>query len=139
MVFWTLKIIFSSLIFIAITHSLYLYFKNNLTQPKVKDFVHQPKQYYNDIFNTLNKAVDNNLSNDDGDGDGNDYTPQPVIDNEQNVRDNEPSAYMQNELNDFLKNYQEFSTLDDITSQNTLSNSGYNMGHNDFNNFSFNG
>ena len=44
MFLWTLKIIIISIIVIAITHNLYIYFKNVLTKPKIKDFIDTPQQ-----------------------------------------------------------------------------------------------
>ena len=52
--FWLIKTIFLSLIVIGIVHYLYLFFKNNLTQPKIKDLLHKPKMEYENINNILN-------------------------------------------------------------------------------------
>ena len=42
-----------SIAVIAIIHYLYNFFKDNLTSPKIKDFVDVPTQQYNDIYNTI--------------------------------------------------------------------------------------
>mgnify|MGYP001208320203 CR=1 FL=1 len=42
-----------SIAVIAIIHYLYIFFKDNLTSPKIKDFVNIPTQQYNDIYNTI--------------------------------------------------------------------------------------
>lgn len=60
-----LKIIFSiiiSLIIIIILHNLFIFFKNNLTAPKIKDFVEKPSKDYEDIYKIINnnENVDNN-------------------------------------------------------------------------------
>ena len=50
------QFIYSALIsiaVIAIIHYLYNFFKDNLTSPKIKDFVDVPTQQYNDIYNTI--------------------------------------------------------------------------------------
>ena len=53
MVYWTLKWIVVSLILIFLVHYLYLFFKTNLTVPKVKDLVNKPTEKYNEILNTI--------------------------------------------------------------------------------------
>ena len=53
MVFWLIKTSILSLIIIAIIHYLFLFFKTNLTQPKIKDLLHHPKQEYEEILNII--------------------------------------------------------------------------------------
>lgn len=53
MIYWTLKWIVVSLILIFLIHYLYLFFKTNLTVPKVKDLVNKPTEKYNEILNTI--------------------------------------------------------------------------------------
>ena len=56
-------IIFSiiiSLILIIIIHNLFLYFKDNLTAPKVKDFINKPNKNYEEIYSILEK--NNNIN-----------------------------------------------------------------------------
>ena len=60
-----LKIIFSIIIFliiIIIFHNLFIFFKNNLTAPKIKDFVEKPSKDYEDIYKIINnnENIDNN-------------------------------------------------------------------------------
>lgn len=60
-----LKIIFSiiiSLIIIIILHNLFIFFKNNLTAPKIKDFIEKPSKDYEDIYKIINnnEIIDNN-------------------------------------------------------------------------------
>ena len=43
-----------SLILIILIHHLYLFFKQNLTTPKIKDLVNKPLNNYNDIYKTIN-------------------------------------------------------------------------------------
>ena len=46
---------FLSIIFIVVVHSIYKFFKNNLTIPKTKDLVNKPSMEYEKIKNELNK------------------------------------------------------------------------------------
>ena len=39
---------------IALIHYLYLFFRNNLTTPKIKDLVNKPMENYKQIYQTLN-------------------------------------------------------------------------------------
>jgi len=49
MIFWLAKSALLSLLLISIIHYLYIFLKNNLTQPKIKDLIHHPKKEYEDI------------------------------------------------------------------------------------------
>lgn len=60
MIYWTIKTIIISVIFIFLIHHLIEFFKNTLTVPKVKDLVNIPAQKYDHIFNILSK---NNYEN----------------------------------------------------------------------------
>lgn len=55
MFLWITKQISISILFIILIHYLYNYFKTNLTIPKVKDLVNEPKNEYNTIFKDLQK------------------------------------------------------------------------------------
>ena len=63
MIFWTIKHVVISLVFILLIHYIYNFFKSNLTIPKVKDLVSKPQQQYDKIF----KAIENNNNNNDND------------------------------------------------------------------------
>ena len=64
MIYWTVKTIVISIIFIFLIHHLIEFFKNTLTVPKVKDLVNIPTQKYEHILNILNKNTsDNKYSN----------------------------------------------------------------------------
>ena len=58
MLFFIIQQIILSLILIAIIHYIYEFFKNNLTEPKIKDLVNKPKVKYEQIYNnvTANKT-----------------------------------------------------------------------------------
>jgi len=45
-----------SLILIILIHHLYLFFKQNLTTPKIKDLVNKPLNNYNNIYKTINSG-----------------------------------------------------------------------------------
>ena len=54
------KIIFSiiiSLIIIIILHNIFIFFKNNLTAPKIKDFIEKPSKDYEDIYKIINYTI----------------------------------------------------------------------------------
>lgn len=64
MIYWTIKTIILSIIFIFLIHHLLEFFKNTLTVPKVKDLVNVPTQKYEHILNILSKNTgDNKYSN----------------------------------------------------------------------------
>ena len=49
---------------IALMHYLYLFFRNNLTTPKIKDLVNKPLKNYKHIYQTLNGSkIDNTQDN----------------------------------------------------------------------------
>lgn len=56
MFFWVLQRIILSLVFIAIIHYTYVFFKENLTIPKVKDLVNKPTQQYDAIYKSMSKG-----------------------------------------------------------------------------------
>ena len=53
MLFFIIQQIILSLILIAIVHYIYEFFKNNLTEPKIKDLVNKPKVKYEQIYNNV--------------------------------------------------------------------------------------
>ena len=55
MFFWVLQRIILSLVFIAIIHYIYIFFKENLTIPKVKDLVNKPTKQYDEIYKSMVK------------------------------------------------------------------------------------
>ena len=56
MFFLILQRIILSFIFIAIIHYIYVFFKENLTIPKVKDLVNKPTQQYDAIYKSMSKS-----------------------------------------------------------------------------------
>lgn len=51
-----------SIIFIVSIHYVYIFFKENLTTPKIKDLVNKPAEQYNNIYKDLEKEKKNNTS-----------------------------------------------------------------------------
>ena len=109
------QFIYSALIsiaVIAIIHYLYNFFKDNLTSPKIKDFVDVPTQQYNDIYNTIKHSSSTsqdinitkaNTSNNNG-VDQNPYTIKNVgnvVSNENmNITNNNMDINGINDIND---------------------------------------
>ena len=58
MIFWILRQIIISFLFIFTMHNIYNYFKTNLTVPKIKDLIKKPTQQYKDIYESEEKTVD---------------------------------------------------------------------------------
>ena len=96
--YWLIKTILTSLTLIGISHYLYIYFKNNLTQPKLKDLVNDPKQHYEKIFKTINEKpiLETNSVEDIAQDD--DSVPYEAF----NQDENHDSSNMASELNNFL-------------------------------------
>jgi hypothetical protein len=72
-----------SFTFILLFHNLYLFFKDNLTVPKVKDLVTTTDEKYNDILSVINNDEDTN---------------PPILTDDINTDE------MKNELKDYIKN-----------------------------------
>jgi len=51
-----------SIIFIVSIHYVYIFLKENLTTPKIKDLVNKPAEQYNNIYKDLEKEKKNNTS-----------------------------------------------------------------------------
>ena len=57
MIIYIIKWSIIYLLLIFLLHNLYLFFQNNLTTTKIKDFYNYPNQEYNKINNILNSNV----------------------------------------------------------------------------------
>lgn len=55
MLFWIIRQIIISFIFIFTAHYIYNYFKKNLTVPKIKDLIKKPVKQYEDIYQSQEK------------------------------------------------------------------------------------
>lgn len=94
MMLWILQTTIISVLLIFLVHHLILFLKSMLTVPKIKDLVNNPKQKYEDIYNTIknhdNLNKETNLNT-------NEYTMIDLLPKKETNDD------MKNELKDFLK------------------------------------
>ena len=110
MLFWTIQVTLISIILIFLINHLLVFFKTNLTTPKVKDLVNAPTQKYDAIFNAMNfntsTANSVNINN---------------ISLEELLPPIQPDPVdMKNELKQFMKKqFKENSTLDTISNSNS--------------------
>jgi hypothetical protein len=92
MLYWILQNIILSIIFIFLIHHIFIFFKNNLTVPKVKDLVNIPSQKYKNMLNVISKS---------------ERTDEEIVNNvEYTIDDLLPKPdinEMKNELKNFLK------------------------------------
>ena len=57
MLWFVIQQLLLSLILIAIVHYIYEFFKNNLTEPKIKDLVNKPKEKYEQIYKNVSTTI----------------------------------------------------------------------------------
>ena len=57
MLWFVIQQLLLSLILIAIVHHIYEFFKNNLTEPKIKDLVNKPKVKYEQIYKNVSSNI----------------------------------------------------------------------------------
>ncbi len=74
-----------SLVVIMLSHNIYIFLKDTLTVPKVKDFINEPNNIYKEVEETLKKSRENNSNNN--------------IEIKNNINENE----MKDELKNFFK------------------------------------
>ena len=60
MIFSIIQTIILSVIFIVTVHYIYIFFKENLTTPKIRDLVNKPAEQYDKIYKDLEKAPEEN-------------------------------------------------------------------------------
>ncbi len=53
MFLWIIQQTIMSFILIILVHYIYLFFKHNLTTPKIKDLVNKPSQQYNEMYKSM--------------------------------------------------------------------------------------
>jgi len=51
--FWVIQVVIVSFVIIFVLHNLYVFFKETLTVPKMKDLVRRPQQKYDALFREL--------------------------------------------------------------------------------------
>ncbi len=64
MLWFVIQQLLLSLILIAIVHYIYEFFKNNLTEPKIKDLVNKPKVKYEQIYKNVSSDIQPESSSD---------------------------------------------------------------------------
>ncbi len=64
MLWFVIQQLLLSLILIAIVHYIYEFFKNNLTEPKIKDLVNKPKVKYEQIYKNVSSNIQPESSSD---------------------------------------------------------------------------
>ena len=101
MLFWTLQITIISIILIFLVHPLIVFFKSNLTVPKVKDLVNAPVQKYDDIFRTISSNASSCSSNTSSSSYIDSLLPKQNSNSEPKFVPN--VASMKDELKNFLK------------------------------------
>ena len=74
-----------SLIIIMLTHNIYIFLKDTLTVPKVKDFINQPNNIYREVEETLKKER------------------EKIKENQKEILSNINENDMKNELKNFFK------------------------------------
>jgi len=121
MLSWILQMTVLSIIFIFLIHHLILFFKENLTVPKIKDLVNAPSQKYKDMYKIISQDKENqeneSISNINNSKEYHkyDYTkedllPKPDVEN------------MKNELKSFLKEQLQYSSSPMTKNTNINSN-----------------
>ena len=83
---------FISIVFIFIIHSLYEYFKEILTVPKVKDLVYSPANQYKEIYNTIERNERSERN----------HLEQNRNSNESIINSNSDNGIMKDELKKYL-------------------------------------
>jgi hypothetical protein len=63
MLLYTIQIFIFCVVFIYLIDYLFHFFKNNLTVPKTKDFIHLTPKKYEDILKVINKTNQENTTN----------------------------------------------------------------------------
>jgi protein-arginine kinase len=86
-----------SIIFIFVVHQLIIFFKENLTVPKIKDLINAPSQKYENIYEIISSNKNDNLNT-------NNLTNEHLIP-KHNVEN------MKNELKSFFKEQNSFRFL----------------------------
>lgn len=56
MIFWILQRIIISLVLILCAHYIFIFLKTNLTTPKTRDLVNQPREKYKEMYEKINNT-----------------------------------------------------------------------------------
>lgn len=76
---WIIQVLVASFVIIFVLHNLYVFFKDTLTVPKIKDMVKRPQQKYETLFrelrnnnhNSSHNSSHNNINNNNNNGNSN--------------------------------------------------------------------
>lgn len=101
MLWFVIRQLLLSLILIAIVHYIYEFFKNNLTEPKIKDLVNKPKVKYEQIYKNVSSNIEQPESSSDMKMELQNYLQELSKEN----KDNTPDGVMTGN-NLFGNNYQ---------------------------------
>lgn len=114
MIFWILQRIIISLILILCAHYIYIFLKTNLTTPKTRDLVNQPREKYKEMYEKINKTS---------------YSDS--VSSVSDVKLEQSQSKMKNELKNYLKDLKKSNNI--LSNSNTSSNSKSNLSSNSFN------
>ena len=92
-----------SLVIIMLTHNIYIFFKDTLTVPKVKDFINEPNNIYKEVEETLKKERENINNNTNNNKINN--TNNNTINTTNNNTNNKTNNMNENEMKDELKHF----------------------------------
>jgi hypothetical protein len=102
MLFWLIKIIFFSIIFIFLIHNILNFLLETLTISKTKDMIQITNQNYKNIYDILSQNIDMNIDNKDiQEKENDDITLIDTLPNtisDDNMK-NELSNYLREQLN----------------------------------------
>lgn len=104
MTFWIIKSTIISIILIFLVHYLFVFFRDTLTVPKIKDLVNKPNKKYDEILSTVQKPKKNIDKNSEKNTD--------VITSETKVN-------MKNQLHSFLNDLKKKNSIGQPTGQPT--------------------
>jgi hypothetical protein len=68
---WIIQVLVASFVIIFVLHNLYVFFKDTLTVPKIKDMVKRPQQKYETLFRELRNNNHNSGHNNSNNNNGN--------------------------------------------------------------------
>lgn len=120
MLFWILQRLIVSLVLILCAHYIYIFLKTNLTTPKTRDLVNQPREKYKEMYEKINKTMESSSSTINGIKDGDGYND--------NNNGNTSQYKMKNELKKYLRDLKQTTTNGSRFNNN--SNSNYNSNNN---------
>jgi len=105
MLFWVLQRIIISLILILCMHYIYIFLKTNLTTPKTKDLVNQPREQYKEIYEKININKHGSSPN----------NSEKNVDNSQ-----DKTSVMKDELKSYLKDLKHSNNNSTMSTNSTL-------------------